>query len=68
MKKLLYISVFLMFLASCTGDKEVRAVPMVVENALLSQGGEVIYNLQGQRIIGLQKGLNIVDGKKIMVR
>ena len=27
-----------------------------------------IYNLQGQRINGLQKGLNIVDGKKILVR
>jgi len=26
------------------------------------------YNLQGQRIKTLQKGLNIVDGKKIMVR
>ena len=27
-----------------------------------------IYNLQGQRINGLQKGLNIVDGKKVWVR
>lgn len=27
-----------------------------------------IFNLQGQRINGLQKGLNIVDGKKIMVK
>ena len=27
-----------------------------------------IYNLQGQRINGLQKGLNIVDGKKILVK
>lgn len=26
------------------------------------------YNLQGQRINGLQKGLNIVDGKKVFVR
>ena len=34
----------------------------------LSQGEGVIYNLQGQRINGLQKGLNIVDGKKIMVK
>ena len=29
---------------------------------------KAIYNLQGQRINGLQKGLNIVDGKKIFVR
>ena len=27
-----------------------------------------IYNLQGQRIKTLQKGLNIVDGKKVMVK
>ncbi|MBR6893181.1 MAG: hypothetical protein IKN15_08100 [Bacteroidaceae bacterium] len=27
-----------------------------------------IYNLQGQLIKTLQKGLNIVDGKKIMVK
>jgi hypothetical protein len=27
-----------------------------------------VYNLQGQRINSLQKGINIVDGKKIMVR
>ena len=27
-----------------------------------------LYNLQGQRISRLQKGLNIVDGKKIMVK
>ena len=26
------------------------------------------YNLQGQRIKTLQKGLNIVDGKKILVK
>ena len=27
-----------------------------------------IYNLNGQRIGNLQKGLNIVDGKKVFVR
>ena len=37
----------------------VNAVPMVVENAPLFQGEEVIFNLQGQRINALQKGLNI---------
>jgi hypothetical protein len=29
---------------------------------------KLIYNLAGQRINGLQKGLNIVDGKKVWVR
>ena len=32
------------------------------------QGEGVIFNLQGLRINGLQKGLNIVDGKKVWVK
>jgi len=31
-------------------------------------GTDAIYNLQGQRAGGLQKGMNIVGGKKILVR
>ena len=30
--------------------------------------GRGIFNLQGQRINGLQKGLNIQDGKKVWVK
>ena len=33
-----------------------------------SSNDKSIFNLQGQRINGLQKGLNIVEGKKIMMR
>jgi len=33
-----------------------------------SSNGKSIYNLQGQRINGLQRGLNIMDGKKVFVR
>ena len=33
-----------------------------------SQAGETIYNLQGVRLEKLQKGLNIVGGKKIVVK
>ena len=33
-----------------------------------SSNGKSIYNLQGQRINAPQKGLNIVDGKKIFVK
>ena len=33
-----------------------------------SLNSKSIFNLQGQRIKGLQKGLNIVDGKKIFVK
>ena len=41
----------------------------VTDNSPSSSQDEVIIcNLQGQRINGLQKGLNIVDGKKIWVK
>ena len=33
-----------------------------------AQNGEAIYNLQGVRLVKLQKGLNIVGGKKIVVK
>lgn len=33
-----------------------------------AKGNGVVYNLQGQRTDGLQKGLNIVDGKKVWVK
>ncbi len=32
------------------------------------KGEEMIYNLQGQRMNSLQKGLNIIEGKKIFVK
>ena len=34
----------------------------------LSKGEGAIYNLQGQRIRSLQKGLNIVNGRKVYVK
>ena len=39
-----------------------------IEERTLSTGKEVIHNLQGLRINGLQKGLNIVDGKILWVK
>ena len=39
-----------------------------IEEQTLSTGKEEIFNLQGLRINGLQKGLNIVDGKKVWVK
>ena len=39
-----------------------------IEEQTFSTGKEEIFNLQGLRINGLQKGLNIVDGKKIWVK
>ena len=34
----------------------------------LIRGEEAIYNLQGQRISSLRKGLNIVNGRKVYVK
>ena len=33
-----------------------------------AKGNGAVYNLQGQRMNGMQKGINIVDGKKVMVK
>ena len=32
------------------------------------QGGAAIYNLQGQRLSRVQKGVNIIGGKKMLVK
>ena len=40
----------------------------IIHNAQFIMHNDAIYNLQGQRINGLQKGLNIVNGKKVFVR
>jgi len=41
----------------------------IMENVKIEKfKNESIYNLQGQRINGLQKGLNIVEGEKVWVR
>lgn len=39
-----------------------------LENRMPNVGGSEIYNLSGQRIGRVQKGVNIVNGKKIMVK
>ena len=48
------------FKTQTTGMKEVR---MKKEETRMS-----IYNLQGQRLNSLQKGLNIVNGQKVYVK
>lgn len=39
-----------------------------LENESVKNGGDEIYNLGGQRLGRVQKGVNIVNGKKIMVK
>ena len=58
------------------GDEDVvdaaeeSGTPDGINNLALAfaKGNGVVYNLQGQRTDGLQKGLNIVDGKKVWVK
>lgn len=47
-------------------DEEVTAIERPTLNP--SRDGGEVYNLSGQRIGKLQKGINIVNGKKIVVR
>ena len=45
-----------------TGIEEIDLAPA------LARGEKAIFNLQGQRIGSLQKGLNIVNGQKVLVK
>jgi hypothetical protein len=46
--------------ADATGIENVHNSQFTVNNS--------IYNLQGIRLNGLQKGLNIVNGKKVVIK
>ncbi len=43
-------------------------VATAIQNVASQQTEKVIYNLQGQRIMKAQKGLNIINGKKVIVK
>lgn len=47
-------------------DEEETAIPLITNES--STTSPVIYNIHGQRLTHLQRGVNIVDGKKIMVK
>jgi hypothetical protein len=50
-------------------DGETTDIKVLEEQHTLNvQEGAVIYNLNGQRMTGLQKGLNIVNGKKVIIK
>ena len=52
-----------------TGEFETQATGIrEVESGKRSEVRDAIYNLQGQRLSSMQKGLNIVNGKKVYVR
>lgn len=47
-------------------EEDATAIENVNVNDNLNEGAEAIYNLAGQRINKLQKGINIINGKKIL--
>ncbi len=51
-----------------TGEFEVQTAGIDAITINKEETNTVIYNLQGQRISSLQKGLNIVNGQKIYVK
>ena len=48
------------------GFEEATGITELTEKTEATEG--VIYNLNGQRVNGVQKGINIVNGKKILVK
>jgi hypothetical protein len=55
-------------LESFTGEFDVQTtgITEVINNKVKTRTD--IFNLQGQRISSLQKGLNIVNGRKVVVK
>ncbi len=48
------------------GSYENRLDPDGIENVNVNVNDNIIYNLSGQRISRLQKGINIINGKKVL--
>lgn len=51
-----------------TGEFEAQATGIEEVRSKKSEGRSIIYNLQGQRLSTLQRGLNIINGQKVFVR
>ena len=49
-------------------DTSATGIEEIIHNSQFIMHNDAIFNLQGQRIKMLQKGLNIVGGKKILVK
>ncbi len=49
-------------------DFVATAIMELTENTEKTEGTEGIYNLNGQRLSGVQKDINIVNGKKVLVK
>ena len=53
---------------SFTGEFKTQLTGIEAIRSKKIEARDYIYNLQGQRLNSLQKGLNIVNGKKVFVK
>ena len=53
---------------SFTGEFEAKATGIKEVSNKSEKAKSYIYNIQGQRLSSLQKGLNIVNGQKVFVK
>ena len=51
-----------------TGEFDSQTEGIEVVSNKKTEGANIIFNLQGQRVSSLQKGLNIVNGQKVCVK
>ena len=51
-----------------TGNEIVTGIRMVQDEGLIGDGSADCYDLQGRKVAGLQKGLYIMNGTKVMIK
>ena len=49
-------------------DGETTSIQVVKDSGLTVQGSDTYYNLNGQRLTAPQKGINIINGKKVVIK
>ena len=49
-------------------DGETTSIKVIQGSGLKDQGSETFFNLNGQRLSAPQKGINIVNGKKVIIK
>ena len=49
-------------------DGETTSIKVIQGSGLKDQGSETYFNLNGQRLSAPQKGINIVNGKKVIIK
>ena len=49
-------------------DGETTSIQVVNGSGLTVQGSDTYYNLNGQRLTAPQKGINIINGKKVVIK